>query len=110
MNGGRILIGEYVIAVTFSSVFAMKAKYAPWPGTLVKISLAFGTLGLLSFASEEFAALLGGGFLLAAFLNLYQKNDGLKNYKGGVPSAADNANLPYVPLHWGDITAGKAVG
>ena len=100
MNSNRILIGEYLIAIGFTSWFAIKNQYAPWPGTLAKLSLSFAIFGIVSMAAPEFAAAIAGGTLLALFLKVYQS--GLSTYQGGVPEVS--AQQPYYPIGWGPNT------
>jgi hypothetical protein len=87
MSTGRVLTMEWIIAIAFVSYGAIKKKYWPWPPSLVKVSAAFAVFGIASLAIPEIATGLAGGFLLAAFLNAYQK--GLSNYYGGIPLNKD---------------------
>jgi hypothetical protein len=82
MNANRILAGEWFVAIAFTSYFAIKKKYWPWPPTIIRISLGFGVFGIFALAAPEVAAALASGFLLAGFLKIYQ--NGLATYAGGV--------------------------
>lgn len=101
MNGNRILAGEFAIALAISSWAAMRDGWWPWPGTVIKTGIAFSILGFVAMVDESFAALLGGGFLLADVLRVYQTG---KPFLGGVPGES-KAPLPegftYFPLQLG---------
>lgn len=97
MNPHRILAGEYILALGFTSWFAIKHGYWPWPTTVVKLSLSFGVFGLVAMAAPEFAVALTGGTLLGLFLKLYSSGELTRDtlpYQGGVPV------IGYVPLNW----------
>lgn len=101
MNPKSILAGEFVLAIAFTSWFAIKNQYAPWPPTVVKICASFGIFGIVAMAAPEIAAALAGGFLLAGFLKIYQ--EGLSNYYGGVPGVGNqtsSADAVYEALNW----------
>lgn len=98
MNTSKILVAEYAIAVAFTSWFAIKNKWWPWPGTIVKISVSFAVFGIVAQAAPEFTAALGAGMLLAAFLKIYSDSKGLSTYIGGVPTAS--TDFPYGSLNW----------
>lgn len=93
MNGTRILAGEFAIAIGFVAWQDLKSGYLPWPAVVVRICSAFAILGVLSNASEEFAAALGGGFLVAGFMRYYQSNRALPY---GIPYTSQVA--PFAPL------------
>lgn len=91
----RILVGEYLIAVAFVSAMAIKgqpsdqsntgsARFWPWPGTIIRITLSFSAFGLLALFVPEMAAAFAGGLELAAFLKIYSQPGGLAKYTGGV--------------------------
>lgn len=82
-NVRAVLIGEYLVALGFSSWAALKSQQAPWPPTVIKTGVAFTALGLLSFASAELASMLGAGFLLAQLIRVMNNKD---PYTGGVPT------------------------
>lgn len=93
MNGNRILAGEFAIAIAFIAWQDLKFKYLPWPATIARVCVAFGILGIVSAASEEFAAVLGGGFLLAGFLRFYQSKS-----KGPYAIPFVSQDAPYGPI------------
>lgn len=99
MNGNRILASEFAIAIAFITWQDLKAKYLPWPGTVVRVCSAFAILGIIGAASEEFAAALGGGFLLAGFLRFYQSKSAMPY---GIPFTTQEA--PFAPRHGLDGT------
>jgi len=68
MNGLKVLAGEYALAVGMESWRAIRDQYVPFPALLIRSSFGFGVLALLSFASEELAAVLGAGFLIVLFI------------------------------------------
>lgn len=84
-----ILVGEYFVALAFSSWAAIKSKEAPWPPTLIKTSIAFGILGITSFGSPELAATIGAGFLLAQLIKVLSKQS---PYTGDAPKVLDSDN------------------
>jgi hypothetical protein len=98
MNKTSILTAEYVIAISFVSWGAVKHGFWPWPPTLVKISAAFLIFGVLSMAAPEISAALSAGMLLALFLKTYQ--NGLSNYRGGIPYETDKGPYYGLPLEW----------
>lgn len=98
MNANRILAGEYIIALGFTSWFAIKNQYAPWPGTIAKLSASFVLFGVFAMFAPEVAAAMAGGTLLALFVKVY--SSGLSSYQGGVPQPDANT-FPYFPLGWG---------
>jgi hypothetical protein len=79
----NILIGEYIVALGFSSWAALKSKQAPWPPTVIKTSMAFSILALVAMATPELAATLGGGFLMAQLIKVLSKQT---PYTGGAPA------------------------
>lgn len=81
-NSGKVLGIEFGVSVAVSSWAAMKAGYWPWPPTIVKTSIAFAILSVVSIASEELAAMLGAGFILANLVRIYSNKD---PYTGGIP-------------------------
>jgi hypothetical protein len=87
MNTNRLLALEFVIALGFSSWSAIKTQQLPWPPTVVKSALAFGVLAMVAVPAPEFAATLGGGFLLAQLMRALQKKP---PYTGGAPTITDN--------------------
>lgn len=114
MNGNRILASEFAIAIAFITWQDLKAKYLPWPGTIVRVCSAFAILSIVGAASEELAAALGGGFLLAGFLRYYQnKNIGPYGIPftsqeapfgpiiGSDPNGKNKGPMTYTPLYFG---------
>lgn len=115
-NGTKILTGEFLVAILYSSWGSIKWGFAPWPGNYVKIGISFGILGILSMASEKLAALMGAGFIIAILVrdmskgsiqakpNLpvfsYETTDGGKTY---IPSAMGGKRPEslYMPLYFG---------
>lgn len=71
----RLLVYEYLVAIGITSWAAIRgdtsiptknrARYAPWPPTIVMTSVAFGILSLVGAVSKPLAGTLGAGFLLA---------------------------------------------
>lgn len=96
MNAKRILAAEWVIAIAFTSYYAIKKQYWPWPPTIVKISIGFGVFGIFAMAAPEVAAALASGFLLAGFLHLYQ--GGLSTYAGGIQLVQGEVKPLTIPL------------
>lgn len=88
-NTKAILISEYVIALGVASWAALKAKQAPWPPTIIKTGIAFSLLGFVAYASQELAATLGAGFLIAQLVRVLGGKD---PYTGGIP---DNGRIQF---------------
>ena len=97
MNSSKILVGEFLVGLSFVSYAAIKNNYWPWPPTLVRMGIGFAVLGGLAMVNEDIAALLGAGFLIASFMKLSQS--GIANYKGGVPVLGEpGVNITFSPL------------
>ncbi len=73
----RLLLTEWLIAEGIIFYRAVKAEHhVPMPGQLLAASGAFVLLALLAEAgpgAAQLAATLGGGFVMAAGLNLFAK-------------------------------------
>lgn len=95
MKGNRILAAEFVILVGIASWAALRKQYYPWPPTIVKTALFTSLLGIISAASEEFAATLGAGFILANLVKMYSSG---ATYMGGLP--VDSAGADVAPGHF----------
>lgn len=78
----RTLAIEAVVALGISSWAALKDGQLPWPPTIVLTCLAFGILNTFTFFDERLAVVIGGGFLLAQLLKLYEAKT---PYTGGAP-------------------------
>lgn len=105
----KILAGEMVISAGINSWGAIKSNQVPWPGTLVRIGVAFGILGVVAMWDEQIAEMLGGAFLLASVVNLAttQGTSGKwSNTFGAVPPSPGD-NWPYYTLGWGPVTGAK---
>lgn len=94
MNTNRVLAGELLVSLGFSSWAAIKSRQAPWPPNIVYTCVAFGILGAFSFVSQELAATLGAGFLLAQLIKVMGNKD---PYTGGVPKLVDTGGSALVP-------------
>lgn len=89
MNGSKALATEYGIALAFNVYGAVKSRNVPWPATIVRIGIAYGMLGIVAVVSEELAALLGAGFLLALAIQAAGKQG-----NSGAWTAVFGANPP----------------
>lgn len=78
----RTLAIEAIVALGISSWAALKDGQLPWPPTIVLTCLAFGILNTFTFFDERLAVVIGGGFLLAQLLKLYESG---QPYTGGAP-------------------------
>lgn len=101
----KALAAEFAISIGINSWGAIKASQVPWPGTLTRISVAFGILGVVSMYDESWAELLGGAFLLASIINL-ASNQGptgkwTKTFGAVPPKGGDS--FPYYTLGWGEV-------
>lgn len=78
----RVLAAEYITAVGFASWASLKDKQLPWPPTLIRCSIGFGVLGMVSVLNERLADILGAGFLLAQLVTILGSK---KPYTGAAP-------------------------
>lgn len=103
----KILAAEYAVSIAFNSWGAIKAQQVPWPGTIMRVTLAFGVLSVVAMADERIADLLGAGFMLASLLNTSSKsgNAGLWTKQFGAIPPANGPNFPYFTLQWAKPTA-----
>jgi len=104
MNGQRVLAVEFAVLIGVASWAAIKKKYFPWPPTVVKTAVFVSLLGVVSVASDELAAWLGAGFIVANLVRTYQGNN---PYMGGLPVNADGTSTGHGLLQWGGKTAQK---
>ena len=82
---------EFALILGIASWGALKRKYVPWPPAFIRSAAAFSVLAVVAMASEEFAALLGAGFILANLVKMY---GGGVAYVGALPKDyAQNAWL-----------------
>ncbi len=100
-SGTKVLVGEFFVAIAYSSWGALKFKYAPWPGNYVKIGLAFGMLGILAMASEQLASLLGAGFILGILVRDMSK--GPLQQKPNLPADMFMPEAPFKPSAMGGV-------
>lgn len=101
MNSSKVLATEFGIAIAFNVYGAVKAHNVPWPPTIVRIGIAYGLLGVLAVASEELAALMGAGFLLALAIKAAGKQGNGAAWTavfGANPPNTNTANFPYYTL------------
>jgi hypothetical protein len=101
MNGQRVLAVEFAVLIGVASWAAIKKKYFPWPPTIVKTAVFVSLLGVVSVASDELAAWLGAGFILANLVRTYQ---GHNPYTGGLPINADGSTTGHALLQFGAPT------
>lgn len=96
----KVLASEFLISIAFNSYGAIKEKQVPWPGTMIRIAIAFGILGVIAQANEEIAELLGGAFLLASLVNVAsnQGPGGKWSKTFGAQPPANGPNFPYWTL------------
>ena len=76
----KMLAGEYMVSVSIVSWGALKAGYYPWPPSIVYTSIAYSLLSFVSLLDEDFASLLGGGFLLAQLIKAMSGTDKIPDF------------------------------
>ena len=101
----KMLAAEYAVSIGINTWGAIKSSQVPWPGTVVRVGIAFGVLGLVAMYDESWAELLGGAFLLASVINLAsnQSPTGKWTKAFGATPPVNNDNWPYYTLGWGAI-------
>jgi len=104
----RMLSGCLGISIAINSWGAIKAQQVPWPGTLIRIGIAFGIIGVVANWQEDFADILAAGFLLASLVNLAttQGTAGPWTAAFGAVPPATGGNFPFYTLGWGALNAG----
>lgn len=90
MNGTQVLAGEAVVAMAFVAWRNIKGGYAPLPNQIIMSGISFAVIGVVSYASPELAALLGGGFLLALLIKDLQNPTDPHAYQGPKGYSHDN--------------------
>jgi hypothetical protein len=99
----KALAAEFIISVGVNSWGAIQQSQVPWPGTITRIGVAFGILGVVSMWDEQIAELLGGAFLLASLVNLASQQGTTGKWTkafGAVPPKGGDT-FPYYTLGWG---------
>lgn len=91
MNGQRVIAAEFAISLSILTWGATRQGFWPWPASIARAAFAFAVLSLLGLISEEFAALLGAGFLLAQVLKTPVDANGNFKFTGGIPDPKDTA-------------------
>ena len=101
----KILAAEYAASIGFNSWGAIKESQVPWPGTVIRVSIAFGILGIVSLWDEQIAEMLGGGFLLASLINeaSRQGSNGKWTKTFGAIPPPNGKNWPYFTLGFGKV-------
>lgn len=100
MNARMILVVEASVSAGINMWGALRKGYWPWPATFIRTGIAFALLLVLSLASEEMAALLGGAFLLAQILKTPTNSQGEFLFTGALPQEGTK-NFPYQLLKFG---------
>lgn len=77
MNANRVLVAEYLIAVSVAVVQEIRdGRMWPRPSRFVGAGIAFGVLGLAApFISDKLAAAFGAGLVLALAYNSVNNAD-----------------------------------
>lgn len=90
MDGMRILAGEAIIALGVVAWRNIKGGYAPLPHQLILSGLSFGIISLIGYVSDDLAAILGAGFLLAILIKEFQHPSKPNEYQGPKGYSTDN--------------------
>jgi hypothetical protein len=108
----KVMTGCLGVSIAINSWGAIKASQVPWPGTLIRIGIAFGIIGVVANWQEDLADMLAAGFLLASLVNLAttQGTSGPWTQMFGAVPPATGANFPFYTLGWGAIAAPGAAG
>lgn len=103
----KLLSGCLGISLAINSWGAIKAQQVPWPGTFIRIGIAFGIIAAVSSVNEDFADLLAAGFLLASLVNLAatQGTSGPWTQAFGAVPPPTSGSFPFYTLGWGAIGA-----
>lgn len=91
MNGQRVIAAEFAISISILTWGATRQGFWPWPASVARAAFAFAVLSLLGLINENFAALLGAGFLLAQILKTPVDANGNFKFTGGIPNPKDVA-------------------
>lgn len=101
MQTSRLLAAECFVAMGINSFQAVKAGAIPYPGTLARTAAAYCIISLVSYVDEDWAGLLGAGFLLA--LLIVQASNGWQSFAALAPTTG---NYFYMSLSGGLGAAG----
>lgn len=69
-NAQKVLATEYLLSIGIVSWAAIKKGYYPWPPMVMRTSIAYALLSLMSIVSEDLAVMLASGFLLAQLIKV----------------------------------------
>jgi len=74
-NPMRILAMEFMLSLAVVSWAPIKKGYYPWPPTIMRSAIAYAILSFVALVDDTFAAVLGGGFLLAQIIGALNKGN-----------------------------------
>ena len=100
MNTAKLLGAECLIAFGINSFQALKQGYVPFPGTLCMTAASYGIIALVGFVDEDFAGMLGAGFLLAIIVT--QASSGWESFAARAPE-----DSKYYTMQFGGGSSGQ---
>ena len=108
----KILTGCLGLSLAINSWGAIKQARVPWPGTFIRIGIAFGMIGVVATYSDQFADILAAGFTLASLVNLAatQGQSGPWTQAFGAVPPDLSQGFPFYTLGWGGQNAGGPGG
>lgn len=92
MKAQQVIATEYLLSMGIVSWAPIKQGYYPWPPMLMRTSIAYAILSLLSIVAEEFAVLLTTGFLLAQLVKVSTGTQSIPNWIYQDMTAANDPN------------------
>jgi hypothetical protein len=103
----KLLSGCLGVSLAINSWGAIKQQRVPWPGTFIRIGVAFGIIGVVAHASDDLADILACGFLLASLVNLAttQGQTGPWTQAFGAVPPGLTEGFPFYTLGWGGQNA-----
>lgn len=104
---GKMLAGCFGLSIAMNSWGAIKAQQMPWPGTFIRIGIAFSIIGVVETYNAEFADLLAAAFTLASLVNL-ATTQGTSGPWTAAFGAIPPANTGFYTLGWGALPGGAA--
>lgn len=103
MNGQKILAGELAISMAIVVWSAVKKRYWPYPPNAARVAFAYAIIGLFALLNDQFAALLGAGFLMAQVVKTPVDANGQFKFTGGLPAE----DAPFYVLSFGEGSLAK---